>query len=117
MTPAANISRGPGLPLMGLPLLALAQDVAGPAVARFDDADRLALRLHEMRRGRGLDCRPGHASINGAEEQPGVMVWATPRDADPVFLAFAAGPGAASSADLLAALARTRVGGPTRNPN
>ena len=93
---------------MNAPILALAQDIPGPAIARFDDADALAIRLHGLRAGRGLDCRAGHASINGADPMPGVMIWAVRKAADPHFLAFAAGPGAATPAEVLAALGRTR---------
>lgn len=96
--------REPGSPVM------VASDAAGPVEA-FDDAAALARRLHDMRRGWGLDCQPGHGSIDGADPFPGVMVWLSPRRSEPAadrrFLAVVAGPGARSPAEILTALSQT----------
>lgn len=90
----------------GSPLLSI--DAPGP-LETFADADALARRVHELRDGVGLDVSAGHAAMGGPSDFPGVLIWRAPRDGQRTFLAFAAGPGVRSPAELLAALGRTRA--------
>jgi hypothetical protein len=92
-------AREPGLPL----LLICGTDEPKP----YADADAIARRLHDLRRGQGLRVTSGHASTGGPYF-PGVLIWL----ASGAYLAFSAGPGVDTPVALLAALARTRTPAP-----
>lgn len=77
---------------------------------RFADADALARRVHQLRQGAGLNVTAAHASIDGAGEFPGVFIWRRAKGRRDAFLAFAAGQGVATPAELLEALRRCLPG-------
>ena len=81
------------------PLLLVA-DADGPE--RFDDADALARRIHQLRRGQALDVTAAHASVGG-DPFAGVILWLPGGR----YLGFAAGRDADSPAAVLTALRRT----------
>lgn len=86
----------------GSPFLMVA-DTVKPE--RFNDAEALAQRLHQLRGSTGLDVAVGHCS-NGETEIPCVLIW---KSAPRAYLAFSAGRDVDTPSRLLAALSRTRA--------
>lgn len=94
---------------LGSPLLIDAGPDEYGEPERFADADALARRVHDLRRGAALDVTVGScATADGI--WPGVLIWTAARPGRPkAYLAFAAGPGVDTPDLLLAALGRTRT--------